>query len=315
MRNLKFLLVLAFVLVSCSVYDNYDGALMPDAIASIKENSSSSVEKSPVSSSEERFSSSQQSEDYSSSSVEESPVSSSEEKSSSSQLPEDRSSSSQLPEDKSSSSEEPVSSSSETPKSSSSFEAWTCDPVLDYGNYQYKVAYVEEKGLCFTAENMRKTVLEKAGKTMCYDSLEANCEKYGLLYDHSAAEHVCPQGWHLPSWAEYDTLRYYTGVDIELEAGEYFKATAGWKADADDEDEGFNGNDYFGFAALPSGYCRSTGKCNGLGTTGEWWTSSLESAAGKTYKSFEMFGSDQSAGPSAELPDVFYAVRCFKDRK
>jgi uncharacterized protein (TIGR02145 family) len=277
MRNLKFWLVLAFALVSCSVYDNYDGSLMPDAVASIEDDSSSSVKETPVSSSEEKSSSSQ-------------------------------------PEEKSSSSET-VSSSSETPKSSSSSSAaWTCDSILDYGKYQYKVAYVEEKGLCFTAENMRKTVLEMAGKTMCYDSLEENCEKYGLLYNHDAALHVCPQGWHLPSWAEYDTLRHYTGVDLEYESGEFFKATAGWKADAEDDEEGYNGNDYFGFAALPSGYCRSTGKCYGLGTTGEWWTSSLESVYSKTYKSLELFGSDQTSGYSTELPDVFYAVRCFKDK-
>ena len=283
MRNLKFWLVLAFALVSCSVYDNYDGSLMPDAVASIEGDSSSSVKETPVSSTEEKSSSSQSEE-----------------------------SSSSQPEEKSSSSEA-VSSSSEAPKSSSS-AAWVCDSILDYGKYQYKVAYIEEKGLCFTAENMRKTVNEKAGKTMCYDSLEANCEKYGLLYDHNAAEHVCPQGWHLATWAEYDTLRHYTGVDIDFESGEFFKATAGWKADAEDDEEGYNGNDLFGFAALPGGYCVSTDACYGIGTTGEWWTSSLENASSKTYKSLELFGSDQTGGYSTELPEVFYAVRCFKDR-
>lgn len=54
----------------------------------------------------------------------------------------------------------------------------------------------------------------------CYDNLESNCDIYGALYQWhevmnyqsgEASRGICPEGWHIPSQADYDTLLTYLG--------------------------------------------------------------------------------------------------------
>ncbi|MBZ0184237.1 MAG: hypothetical protein K8F60_17395 [Melioribacteraceae bacterium] len=49
----------------------------------------------------------------------------------------------------------------------------------------------------------------------CYNNDPRNCEKYGRLYTWDAAmngsttegaQGVCPSGWHIPTYNEYETL-------------------------------------------------------------------------------------------------------------
>lgn len=79
--------------------------------------------------------------------------------------------------------------------------------------------------------------------------------KLGYLYNWAAAvglataefstnrQGICPNGWHVPTDAEWDTLRNYVGSN----AGKKLKATSGWY-------NGGNGTDDYFFAALPAGY-------------------------------------------------------------
>ena len=282
------------VFSACSVYDNYDPDLMPGAVASIE--SSEDASSSSVSSEAE------------SSSSEEEISSSSEEVSSSS-------------EEISSSSEEEVSSSSEAPKSSGS--DWTCGDTLRHDGYVYKTAYIEDKDICLIAENMRTTVNKKFGKTMCYhpdgsenvDDDSTNCEKYGLLYDHEAAMNACPSGWRLPTKDEVDMLVNYIETDNEdvyQEAGAYFKAQEGWEAE---EGESGNGNDFYHFAGLPGGWCDSEGICDGIGTMGLWWTSSRKKTNSDDFFYFALYDASQAIDFTADLPETFYSVRCFRNMK
>ena len=56
---------------------------------------------------------------------------------------------------------------------------------------------------------------------------------------------VCPEGWHLPSKAEFKTLiAAVGGKDV---AGIVLKSKSGWKSDG-------IGTDAYGFSALPAGY-------------------------------------------------------------
>jgi len=67
---------------------------------------------------------------------------------------------------------------------------------------------------------------------------------------------ICPDGWHIPSNADWDKLFLYVDNDtygngfveedvyISSTAGKYLKATYGWN------EEG-NGVDKYGFSALP----------------------------------------------------------------
>ncbi|MGM9985270.1 MAG: fibrobacter succinogenes major paralogous domain-containing protein, partial [Fibrobacter intestinalis] len=60
----------------------------------------------------------------------------------------------------------------------------------------------------------------------CYDNEATNCQKYGRLYTWAAAMQACPEGWHLPSEAEWETL--ITAVGGEDVAGLKLKSTSGW---------------------------------------------------------------------------------------
>jgi len=71
----------------------------------------------------------------------------------------------------------------------------------------------------------------------CYDDNFQNCNKYGRLYNWSAAKKVCPNGWHLPTNNEFDTLISHVGN----------YGAKGYNALKDGGSSGF--------AALLGGYC------------------------------------------------------------
>jgi uncharacterized protein (TIGR02145 family) len=92
----------------------------------------------------------------------------------------------------------------------------------------------------------------------CYEGNSANCEKYGRLYTWDAAKGACPDGWHLPIRQEWNELVSFAGkdnADMKLKAG---------SPDWDGEDE-------FGFSALPGGVRSADGGFDGLGWYGGWW--------------------------------------------
>lgn len=72
--------------------------------------------------------------------------------------------------------------------------------------------------------------------------------KYGLLYNYfNHDDIVAPEGWHVPSKSEFETLvNFCGGMSV---AGKKLKATSGWSYGRDE-----GGTDDFGFAALPAGY-------------------------------------------------------------
>lgn len=58
------------------------------------------------------------------------------------------------------------------------------------------------------AENLN---IKKSGSD-CFENLQKNCEQYGRRYTRNAAMHVCPNGWHLPSKADFvNAAKYYEG--------------------------------------------------------------------------------------------------------
>ena len=72
---------------------------------------------------------------------------------------------------------------------------------------------------------------------------------------------ICPNGWHLPSKAEWETL--ISTVGEESSAGKILKSQTGW-------DEGGNGTDYYGFSAVPAGDYNSSYK--NVGLYAEFWS-------------------------------------------
>jgi uncharacterized protein (TIGR02145 family) len=80
---------------------------------------------------------------------------------------------------------------------------------------------------------------------MCYDDIASNCDIYGRLYPLSEAIKVCPSGWHLSNYEEWEALRGFMGSYSY--AGTKLKANSDlWHPN--------EGTDNFGFAALPGGF-------------------------------------------------------------
>ncbi|MCL1957549.1 MAG: hypothetical protein FWF63_09520 [Fibromonadales bacterium] len=163
------------------------------------------------------------------------------------------------------------------------------------------------------AENLNYN--EKDSK--CYDKKPANCNKYGRLYDRDAAMEVCPAGWHLPSDEEWDELIRFTdgisGTESPYQsetAGKYLKAKSGWSNYG-------NGEDKFGFAALPGGgakhyYERRDVNFNGIGYNGQWWSSTknyFSPYRGMNYDSEDIYSTDTGFPYSNNL----LSIRCLQD--
>ncbi len=140
--------------------------------------------------------------------------------------------------------------------------------------------------------------LTEDSSSFCYGDESVNCTKYGRLYLWSATmdsagiikgntangcgygskcapsgtvRGVCPQGWHLPSYDEWEAL--IVAVDGSITeytssntAGSKLKSVTGWS------DSG-NGTDTFGFSALPVGYRNYNGNYYSEGYGAPFWSS------------------------------------------
>mgnify|MGYP002509499325 CR=1 FL=1 len=111
----------------------------------------------------------------------------------------------------------------------------------------YKIIQIGSQ--TWMAENLNYETVN----SYCYDDDLANCKKYGRLYTWEAALNACPEGWHLPTKEEFETL--ISNVGGEETAGKMLKSTTGWLDDEDEFGQAFgNGIDKYGFSALPAGH-------------------------------------------------------------
>ena len=115
---------------------------------------------------------------------------------------------------------------------------------------------------------------------------EGDCETYGRLYTWATAmgkdestcgigyecdldtgdvQGVCPDGWHLPSKAEWEAL--FTAVGGEFIAGRKLRGTTLWKAE-----DGITNEDAYGFSALPAGKKYYYGDFSDAGDIAYFWS-------------------------------------------
>ena len=201
------------------------------------------------------------------------------------------------------------SSSSQMERYSSS--AWPCgDSTMSRGGVQYET--VDINGLCITKENIRYK--PTSGKTVCYEDedypdAEANCEKFGALYNFAAAAKVCPDGWRLLSQADVDMMITYAALYGETDAaGQHFKTAEEWT-----EAEGvLPGDNSIGFYGLPGGIADEDGECYQLHNAGQWWTSREGT---KDYDHYAMILVADHDGINTQTIDnkEYASVRCVKE--
>jgi len=165
-------------------------------------------------------------------------------------------------------------------------ESKSCQTFTDTRDNQsyYSVKIGEQTWM---AENLNYN--DSASK--CNDNNLANCRLYGRLYDWNTAMKVCPNGWHLPDTTEWNALR-------EI-AGNYLQATNGWNQNG-------NGEDKYGFSALPGGYGDSN-----IGYGGYWWSAS-ESESEYAYI-FWLRGPSDGGSYHNDSKSTSFSVRCVQD--
>lgn len=143
-------------------------------------------------------------------------------------------------------------------------------------------------------------------------------ETYGALYTYASAigdnwtrdnvdnQGVCPDGWHLPTNAEWTTLTTYLGSDSSSKLA----GNATLWTDGD-----LNQNPNFGtsgFSALPSGGrgC-DFGTFNSLGDICYWWSAAEYSSLFANY--ITIYYDSTSIGIGNDSKSSGYSVRCVKD--
>ncbi|MDR2584425.1 MAG: hypothetical protein LBC75_13185 [Fibromonadaceae bacterium] len=177
-----------------------------------------------------------------------------------------------------------------------------------YEGQTYKTVKIGEQN--WMAENLNYAVTGSkcgttAGETLT-DENTINCDLYGRLYNWTKA--VCPSGWHIPSYDEWNTLVSYVESDNKCSdcAGKYLKATSGWNNRG-------NGNDKYGFAALPGGSSNfSDGSLYNAGNYFAIWWSTTEFDFRGAYN-FSMDCRDERVTWSTGEKTSWFSVRCLQD--
>ncbi|MBI5217615.1 MAG: hypothetical protein HY958_01620 [Bacteroidia bacterium] len=175
----------------------------------------------------------------------------------------------------------------------------TFPDTRDNKNYKYQ----QIGSQVWTAENIN---YETAGGSWYYDNNPVNSE-YGKLYDWQTAQTVCPQGWHIPSDAEWQkAIDYLGGNDV---AGGKMKeaGSAHWNG------TNGGGDNSSGFNAIPGGYRNNTGTFLNKGYMANYWssTSGGDNSNSAFYRSIDNQGTD--------ITKIFnyktnaFSVRCVKN--
>jgi uncharacterized protein (TIGR02145 family) len=142
----------------------------------------------------------------------------------------------------------------------------------------------------------------------CPDGDSRNCKRLGRLYTWAEAASVCPEGWRLPTKADFEKLiaeMLKDGVaSSKGDAGAALKAKDGWFKKG-------NGSDILGFKALPAGYRSVDGKYDGIGGYAYVWsaTEDDEFPESLAYYLFLSFSSDAASLNAFSKAD-YRSVRC-----
>lgn len=146
----------------------------------------------------------------------------------------------------------------------------------------------------------------------CYADRESNCETYGGLYQWDeamgysrieGAQGICPTGWHIPTYAEFEVLRAAVNEDANS-----LKAIG--QGDRETGENG-TGTNTSGFSALLSGQRDINGILDYLGITTKFWSST------EYYDEYAYVITLSCCSRYSSLGNLYkvegFSVRCVKD--
>lgn len=177
-----------------------------------------------------------------------------------------------------------------TENSSSSKTVFETKSFTDSRNNR-SYAYVAIGSQIWMAENLNYA----SDDSYCYRDDASYCAEYGRMYSFESAQKACPSGWHLPSYNEWAELNNYI-------------VTKGYSVSKALRSTYWYGDDTFGFAALPGGYCYYPTYMD-VGYLTSFWSSTKESSL--YGYAFEITNS--SVGLSTDYHDFRNYVRCIKN--
>jgi uncharacterized protein (TIGR02145 family) len=196
--------------------------------------------------------------------------------------------------------------------------------IIVYGNpVNYEGEY-SQTVVIGTQTWMARNLNYAVGGSVCYGNVESNCGIYGRLYDWTTAmglpsscnysdcsssisgnrRGVCPPDWHIPRDSDWDVLKAAVGDSVS----KYLKPMNGWNTY---DGKSGNGENTYGFSALPGGYGISGGSFSEIGSGGYWW-SSTESKASGIYYRYMYRDFEYAHWHDYEKPALF-SVRCVMD--
>ena len=214
--------------------------------------------------------------------------------------------------------------------------------VKDIDDNEYNIVLIGEQ--CWMKENLRTTryadgaAIDPGASTSTTTAFRyapngdtSNVATYGYLYNWAAVmkgasssatpsgvQGICPEGWHVPSDAEWDTLTNYVGSQTDYQcnssSAHIAKALAsktGWSTSSTTCAVGNvpGDNDKTGFSVLPAGYYR--GAFNHFGNGAHLW-SATESSSSSAYSRYLDYN-DAGVSRINRGKNYVFSVRCLRD--
>lgn len=231
-----------------------------------------------------------------------------------------------------------------------------CGTVTDYDGNVYQTLRIGSQ--CWMRENLRTTHYangvginlsttaptdsDHSKKRFYPNNSAGNVSTYGYLYNGyavlnnasasnsnpSGVQGICPNGWHVPSRAEWIQLTNYVGEQSQYccsnnssYIAKSLASNSGWLSRANTCEVGYCGgatNNATGFSAMPAGYCKSGSSAGwaGFGISlnqmmGIWSASNLNNS-GNLY-AFRLSPLSTSVNINDQPPTYGYSVRCVKN--
>jgi uncharacterized protein (TIGR02145 family) len=195
---------------------------------------------------------------------------------------------------------------------------WPGCGTVDYAGKTYQTVVIGDQ--CWLRENLDVGTMIPGSmdqtnnlptnyiEKYCFEDNPANCNIYGGLYQWdeamqyvttTGAQGICPNGWHIPSYADFATLKSNVGDD-----GNKLKAIGQGSGSG-------TGTNTSGFSALLAGYRDQTSIFNGVTTTTIFWSSQQNTSLNA--HSLSLNGTTSNVNHTLHNKPYGLSIRCIKN--